>query len=337
MLERGLDFEAMQDESIIPELDISCRNLEPTDNHIQNDESSESPDELSYGSFESIGFIQQTTHSAPHLNPPMQAGSLLTLDSFASKSTDTIISPQQNLHSLAEADSSAWKDEIIIAKSKNAHQILKFDEQMGVQLDISFSQKSDQSDPSPKEIQSIHMSIQPARQVKEVRQLALPNWGIVKSVVTELFQTTDSSTLQPLTTCSMLKKKIDATEDANIVLELDKSCKNLKCDEKMVKDMTSNLILFDTCLENTSQAVSPSIQLDISSDNHIQGEISFKKIKHQLSPLVSTARLAVETPPQATCWPEQKETDTTKGEDINSQSTDPPRISNSIVEQRSRC
>lgn len=327
MLKKGIDFEAMLDENIIPELDISCGNLElgdqigsscfvgsqpilyelSSDNHIQNDAFSESFSDISSESFKSIASMQQSSYHAPQPNPPIQtaaiikptaAGPALTLDSLVSTSRDTISLPR-NLHSPAGLHSEELQDEICVTDSNNSYQVLEFDEQMGIQLDTLSTQNDGQSESSPKEIpsvsleskESMHLSLQAARQVKpriNVRKLKMADWG--KTAATEPAPTANSSAIQPQNSSGPLKKKMETSLDVNIIPQLNTSCPNMKFDERLVN--------------------SSLIQLDLSSDNHIQAEMS-----------TSDLLIGFDSPPQATSSPVPK-TENTKSEQTNSQRTD---------------
>lgn len=216
MLRKGLDFEAMQDENIIPELDISCRNL-ALDDQIGSScfVASESiHHEISLNNYINsfsqtiliaIESMPQTLYPAQQYNPARQASALsaimkptsaetaLTLDALVSKSRDTIMTPPRNLYSPAGTDSDYCQDEIP-----------RFDEQ----LDILSTQINGKQDSSSKEIssgsvesnESMPLFLQPTRQVKpktQVRKLKLPDWGLNKSVAIETVPTADSSALQP--------------------------------------------------------------------------------------------------------------------------------------------
>lgn len=248
MLKKGLDFEAMQDESIIPELDISFTNLKldekietsfcelPTtsiqhevssDNNIQDGSSSISHDDISSGSFESIISVQNSSYPAPQLNRTLQArelsgvvklsaaGSVLTLNE---KSRDTMFCPPRTLY----------------------------------------------SDSEDKDIQLI---FEPTSQVSsrfQDRELLLPR---------------DMRVSQQRTTC--------LPQENGIIPESNISCQNLEIDEQVGKVVASKSTQLDKSSEKTSPNDISLIQLDVSPRNNSQTEISIGSTMPQLRPLIN--------------------------------------------------
>lgn len=256
MLKKGLDYEAMLDENIIPELDISCRNL-MFDEQIGTNciGASQSMQHEIHESMRATSPQLHQTVLARELSgimKPTAPGLAPTLVSLPSPSTVTISSPPRNLHSQAEADLSLQNHEGFYSSP----------------IDIpSVSFESNES---------MQMSFEPERLVKprtSVRKLQLPNWGF-ETKATEPALTADSSVITDTKTSQPLKKNIEASPNANTIPEMDTSCQNLKFNEKMVKVVAAKSIPLDISSENIREADSASpIQLDVKGE-HINSQLA---------------------------------------------------------------